>query len=63
MSSNEPAAVEDNIPLVTLIQITRVYDVLMALLQEQNPEKAEVLYKIHEQGDIMTSAPALARQE
>lgn len=55
-------SVEENLELVTFIQLTRVYDVLMALLTEQNPEKAQALHDLHERGDFITSPPALAPQ-
>lgn len=55
--------VEENLELVTFIQLSRIYDVLMALFQETAPEKAEVLFDMHSRGDFLTPAPAIAHDD
>jgi hypothetical protein len=52
--------VEENLELVTFIQLTRLYDVAMAIFQEMAPDKAEVLHDAHERGDFISPPPALA---
>lgn len=65
MSELEPP-VEDNNPFsdtnvkqVQLVVLMRIYDVLMALLQESDAELAGQLHALHEQGKILGSLPWL----
>jgi hypothetical protein len=48
---------QDNAPIVSLIVQMRLYDVMMALLNEQNPEAAAALHRVHAQGGILGSLP------
>jgi hypothetical protein len=66
MTENQPedaGTIEENLPVVTFIQMTRLYDVAMAILQEMSPEKATVLHELHARGDFISPAPALAPEE
>lgn len=56
----ESSTVEENLELVTFIQLTRLYDVSLAILQELNAEKAATIHQMHEQGDFISPPPALA---
>lgn len=53
----------ENFNVVVLIQMMRVYDVLLALLAVDNPQKAEQLALMHEQGLTFTPAPAFSVEE
>lgn len=53
----------ENFNIVMLIQMMRVYDVLLALLAVESPHKAEQLAKMHEQGLTFTPAPAFSVEE
>lgn len=49
-----------NFNTVLLIQVSRLYDVMMAFLATVNPQKAQELYDLHESGQYLTAPPALA---
>jgi hypothetical protein len=53
----------ENFQTVLLIQTMRLYDIGMALLACQDPEKAEILAGMHEAGLTFTPAPAFAMEE
>lgn len=44
--------------LGNFIQLSHIYDVLMALLHEQNPEAHLALLELHHQGNIVGPNPA-----
>jgi hypothetical protein len=46
-------------PVFNLVAMMRLYDVGMALLNEQNPEAAAKLHELHEQGKVLGSFPWL----
>lgn len=52
-----------NFNVVMLIQMMRVYDVLLALLSVDNPQKAAQLAEMHEKGLTFTPAPAFAVED
>jgi len=63
-STDPPGPVEDlnpfspnNAPGLTLVVLMRVYDVGMALLNEQNSEAARKLHELHSEGKILGSEP------
>ncbi len=47
----------DNIQVVQLITLLRIYDVLMALLDNENAAVAEQLLNLHKEGTLMASSP------
>lgn len=53
----------ENFNMVLLIQMMRVYDILLALLAVQDPTKATQLAEMHEQGLTFTPAPAFSVEE
>ncbi len=53
----------ENFNTVLLIQMMRVYDVLLALLSVQDPTKAAQLAEMHEKGLTFTPAPAYSVEE
>lgn len=56
---DEPGAVEDNTNAVIAIQLTRIYDVLMVLLSTNDPDAARKLTELHENGEFLSSPPAI----
>lgn len=58
MSEENNAFASENFQPVMLIQMMRTYDVLMALLANTDPEKAQILADMHEQGLTFCPAPA-----
>lgn len=50
-------------PGVSLIVHMRIYDVLLALLREQNSEVAEQLTQLHAQGKILGPLPVFDETE
>jgi hypothetical protein len=60
---DDSMTVESNLELVTFIQLTRLYDVGLAILQEINPEKASTIHTLHTRGDFISAPPALAPTE
>lgn len=65
MQSDEfgPEAAESNINTVIAIQLTRIYDVLMLTLHNLDPEAAQKLTDLHEQGEFLNPAPAIVIEE
>lgn len=53
----------DNIGPVTVIQLTRIYDALMALLAIVDPDKAMRMAEAHAQGITLTAPPAFREEE
>jgi hypothetical protein len=53
----------ENFNTVLLIQTMRIYDVLMALLAIESPQKAEQLMMMHEKGLTFNPAPAFSVEE
>jgi len=57
-TNNEPDPfAPENVGAFTLVTLMRLYDVNMALLNEQNPQVAARLHERHEQGRIIGSFP------
>jgi hypothetical protein len=53
----------DNIGPVTVIQLTRLYDAVMALLAIADPEKAIKMAEAHAKGITLTPAPAFTEED
>lgn len=53
----------DNFQTVMLIQMMRTYDILLALLAVQDPQKAIQLSEMHEKGLTFTPAPAFSVED
>lgn len=47
----------ENCPKLSLVVQMRIYDVLMALLNEKNPDVATALEHVHERGGIVGVLP------
>lgn len=56
-SGNDPFDAS-NAPGIALIVQMRLYDVLMALLHESNPDKANELLQLHTTGALAGSTPS-----
>lgn len=54
---------EDSFPQVLLIQVTRLYDVGLALLAAVDPEKASLMAEGHAKGVIFSPAPSFTEEE
>lgn len=54
---------EDNFATVLLIQVSRLYDVGMALLSVVDHEKSVKMAEAHAQGIILTPPPAFREEE
>ncbi len=48
----------DNLPVIQFIVQARIYDVLIALLREQNPVVAKELLEAHSNGLILGPSPS-----
>jgi hypothetical protein len=48
---------------VVLIQLARIYDVMLALLTNVNPEQGRQIAAMHEAGQFLGAAPAVAISE
>lgn len=57
-ASQDPLAPE-NIPVVQLITILRIYDILGALLNKLDPKMAEEVLNGHENGKILGPSPRI----
>lgn len=55
--------IEDNLPIVTLITLQRVYDVLALMLKNINEEDWEKVMLIHQSGGFATPGPILNLKE
>lgn len=53
----------DNIGPVTVIQLTRIYDAIMALLAIADPDKAVRMAEAHARGITLMPAPAFAEDD
>lgn len=53
----------DNIGPVTVIQLTRIYDAMMALLAIVDPDKAMRMAEAHAQGITLTAPPAFREED
>jgi hypothetical protein len=49
---------DDNFNPVVLIQLTRLYDVGLALLSVFDPDKAKLMAQAHAKGEVFSPAPA-----
>ena len=47
----------DSYNMVQFVQLSRIYDVLMTLVQLQNPTAAERLLAAHANGDLVNPSP------
>lgn len=54
---------DENFQPVVLIQLTRLYDVGLALLSVFEPEKAAAMAAAHEKGEVFSPAPAWKEDE
>lgn len=61
-SQNNSAFDEDSFAQVLLIQVTRLYDVGLALLSVVDPEKAKHMAAGHALGEIFSPAPAFIEE-
>jgi hypothetical protein len=66
-SEDEPTAVsafdKEHAHEVIIIQLMRIYDIMLAQLSMANPEKAKQLVELHEQGLSFMPAPAFSIRE
>lgn len=51
----------EEIKVAQFITLLRIYDVLMAMYTEQNPEGSDELLKLHKEGNLLGSSPAMAQ--
>lgn len=49
---------EENVDIANTIILWRIYDVLMGLYSNINPDEAKKLVKLHEEGTFVTPPPA-----
>jgi hypothetical protein len=57
--TREDAFSPENSQKLQLVVQMRIYDVLMALLNESSPDVAEKLYHLHSDGKVLGSLPWL----
>jgi hypothetical protein len=50
--------VEDNLALVNYVVSMRIYDVLIAVLRNLNPNEAEALVEAHSRGILLAPPPS-----
>lgn len=50
--------IEDEMEIANFIVLRRINDVLMLLLREANPQMADQIAQMHEQGIFITPPPA-----
>lgn len=60
---NMDAFAPENFNKVMLIQTMRIYDLLLALLSIENPQKAAQIAEMHEAGLTFTPEPSFAVEE
>ncbi|QNN99108.1 hypothetical protein SEA_FAUST_2 [Streptomyces phage Faust] len=53
----------ENFQTVLLIQMMRTYDILLALLAVESPQKAQQLAEMHAAGFTFTPPPAFSEEE
>lgn len=56
VASNDPYSSE-NIGVIQFIMLGRIYDTLMALLTDANPQRASDLLEMHSKGVLMGPSP------
>ena len=49
---------EENLAVVNYITMTRIYDALIVLLRNINPEEAKALVEAHEKGILLAPPPS-----
>lgn len=49
----------ENVGAVQTVVLMRIYDVLMTILQDANPDMAKQLHELHAAGQILGSLPYL----
>lgn len=59
----EKKPVEENVEIVNFITLTRIYDVLIAMLDEINQEKARKIVALHAEGQLLAPPPAIRAEE
>lgn len=52
----------DNVPVVTLITLERIYDMLAVIAGHFEPEKARAVINLHKSGQTLSPEPAIAPQ-
>lgn len=62
-AQNSSAFDEDSFAQVLLIQVTRLYDVGLALLSVVDSEKSRLMAEGHARGEIFSPAPAFIEEE
>lgn len=60
MTEDREPVTEDNSGIVHTIMLWRIYDVLVLLLGEFNPELAAKVGQVHEAGRFIAPGPSLA---
>lgn len=63
MNDKEDALSPENALPVLVIQLSRVYDVLVTLLRVQNPELAKMIVSEHAQGKLLSPPPRFIMEE
>lgn len=58
-----PENIEANLSLVNTVTLMRIYDVLLGMYSNINPEEADALVKLHEAGDFAGPNPAWIENE
>lgn len=53
-------AIEDQIHVVNFITLRRIYDVLLGIYSNINPEEADSLAHLHQEGYFASPDPAVA---
>lgn len=59
----ERETVDENAPVVHSIILWRIYDILLLLLMEQNPDAAHRLAQMHEEGHFLGPNPSYKEPE
>lgn len=61
---NEDAQnLEDNLPMVTYIMLHRIYDTLLLIAKNTDPEHTAKLVELHDQGFLMGPSPSYSAEE
>ena len=61
--SNEAQNLEDNLPMVTYIMLHRIYDALLLIAKNTDPEHTAKLVELHDQGFLMGPSPSYSAGE
>ena len=56
MSEQDPFS-EDNYRIIQFVQLSRIYDALVTLIQIQDPTAAAHLLEVHAQGGLVAPSP------